>query len=249
MKEPSWYLATLCGAALSLSLPSAHAVAEGLRPAATTLSACVGDCGGDGTVTVDELLTMVNIALGNALDSACLAGDADNSGDISVNEIVAAVNNALNSCAPTGPTPTPTPTQTPPLTATASPTATPEPGSSTFQGTLPATTGRFNYNVTVGLPGSDAACNTNFPGSHTCTYADLQAADTANELVGLPNTTFWAIDSAQPFNRQCNTNIPWDYQTAHTGRFGDVVALTGGHLGSLVPSSVCANSHAVGCCR
>ncbi len=243
MKESGGYLAPLCGAALSLALLSAPVFAESQPPAETTPVACVGDCSRDGTVTVDELLTMVNIALGNALDSACPAGDADNSGDISVNEIVAAVNNALNSCEPTVPTPSPT------LTPTASPTVTPDPGISTFQGTLAPTTGRFNYNATLGLPGSDAACNTKFPGSHTCTYAELQTADVANELVGLPNTSFWAIDSAQPFNRQCNTNIPWDYQTAHTGRFGDVVPLTDGHLGSLVPSSVCANSHAVACCQ
>ena len=247
MKESGWYLAPLYGAALSLALFSAPVFAEG-HPAVTAPIACVGDCGGDGSVTVDELLTMVNIALGNTPNSACPAGDADSSGDISVNEIVAAVNNALNGCAPV-PTPTPTSTPTPVLAPTESPTATPDTGTSTFKGTLAATTGRFNYNVTLGLPGSDAACNTKFPGSHTCTYAELQTADAANEFVGVSNTSFWAFDPAQPFNRQCNTNIPWDYQTAHTGRFGDVVPLTGGHLGSLMPSSVCANSHAVGCCQ
>jgi VCBS repeat protein/FG-GAP repeat protein len=60
---------------------------------------CGGDCNGDGEVTVNELITMVNIALGNANVSTCLAGDADGSGEITINEIVAAVNNALNGCA------------------------------------------------------------------------------------------------------------------------------------------------------
>jgi hypothetical protein len=41
---------------------------------------------------------MVNIAVGNALLSACPVGDADGSGDITVNEIIQAVNNALNRC-------------------------------------------------------------------------------------------------------------------------------------------------------
>jgi hypothetical protein len=59
---------------------------------------CVGDCGGNGEVTVDELLTMVNIALGNAQVSACLRGDADGNGEITIGEIISAVNRALNSC-------------------------------------------------------------------------------------------------------------------------------------------------------
>jgi hypothetical protein len=61
--------------------------------------ACGGDCNGDGEVTVNELITMVNIALGNANVSTCLAGDADGSGEITINEIIVAVNNALNGCA------------------------------------------------------------------------------------------------------------------------------------------------------
>jgi hypothetical protein len=60
--------------------------------------ACVGDCDGSGDVTVNELITMVNIALGNQPVSACLAGDADQSGDITINEIITGVNNALNGC-------------------------------------------------------------------------------------------------------------------------------------------------------
>jgi glucose/arabinose dehydrogenase len=60
--------------------------------------ACVGDCGGDGTVTVDELLTMVNIALGNSDVSACNVGDVNGDRHITVDEIITAVNNALNRC-------------------------------------------------------------------------------------------------------------------------------------------------------
>jgi hypothetical protein len=60
--------------------------------------ACVGDCSGDGEVTVDELITMVNIALGGAVTN-CPPGDANADGEITVDEIVAAVNKALNGCA------------------------------------------------------------------------------------------------------------------------------------------------------
>jgi hypothetical protein len=63
---------------------------------------CVGDCDGSGDVTVNEIITMVNIALGTLPLSACQVGDADGSGDITVNEIIAAVGFALTSC-PSGP--------------------------------------------------------------------------------------------------------------------------------------------------
>jgi hypothetical protein len=62
-------------------------------------AACVGDCNGNhSVVTVDELLTMVNIALGNAQVTACLAGDANHDMQITIDEILAAVNNALTGC-------------------------------------------------------------------------------------------------------------------------------------------------------
>jgi hypothetical protein len=77
---------------------------------------CVGDCGTDGQVTVDEILTMVNIALGNAPVSDCEAGDANGDHQITVDEILAAVNYALSGC-PAQPSPTATgqvaPTNTP----------------------------------------------------------------------------------------------------------------------------------------
>lgn len=64
-------------------------------------ASCAGDCGGDGAVTVDEILTMINIALGTAPVSECLAGDANGDHQITVDEILAAVNRALNGCRPT----------------------------------------------------------------------------------------------------------------------------------------------------
>jgi len=59
---------------------------------------CAGDCGGDGEVTVNELILGVNIALGNASLDECASFDTDGSGDVTVNELIAAVNSALNSC-------------------------------------------------------------------------------------------------------------------------------------------------------
>ena len=88
-----------------------------IRPTPTVPAntACTGDCNNDRAVTVDELLTMVNIALGNAGAATCTAGDADHDGQITIDEILAAVNNALNGCSGGSPTATATqaPTSTP----------------------------------------------------------------------------------------------------------------------------------------
>ncbi len=64
----------------------------------TSSPTCTGDCSGDSVVTVDEIVTMVNIALGTADISSCEAGDANADGQITVDEILTAVNNALNGC-------------------------------------------------------------------------------------------------------------------------------------------------------
>ncbi len=60
---------------------------------------CVGDCGGDALVTINEIITGVNIALGSAPLSQCPVFDADGNGEVTVNELIVAVNNALNGCA------------------------------------------------------------------------------------------------------------------------------------------------------
>jgi hypothetical protein len=65
---------------------------------ATVPPACPGDCGGDGSVTVNELISGVNIALGNAPVSSCPAFDRNGDGEVSINELIAAVNAALNGC-------------------------------------------------------------------------------------------------------------------------------------------------------
>ena len=60
---------------------------------------CVGDCDADGTVTVTEIITLVNIALGTANVSACTAGDSKHDGQITIDEIIRAVSTALSGCA------------------------------------------------------------------------------------------------------------------------------------------------------
>ena len=129
-------------------------------------------------------------------------------------------------------------------------------------GALTATPGRFNYNATVGLPGANAACNTNFSGAHPCTLAELQAAP-ASQLAGLRDTggnsvtSFWAIDPNAPALSQCvddvNSQLNWEYATAHTSSRGERIPLTNatGALGTLQTGVQCniAGTSWIGCCR
>lgn len=59
---------------------------------------CPGDCNGDRTVTVDEILAMVNIALGEGSVASCTAGDTNGDRQITVDEILGGVDSALNGC-------------------------------------------------------------------------------------------------------------------------------------------------------
>jgi uncharacterized repeat protein (TIGR03806 family) len=71
---------------------------------------CVGDCNGDGMVTINELILGVTVALGTAPVSACVAFDPDVDGQVRINELLAGVNNGTGSCVSDS---TPTPTATP----------------------------------------------------------------------------------------------------------------------------------------
>jgi RHS repeat-associated protein len=98
---------------------------------------CTGDCDASLQVTVNELLAMVNIALGNVNPAACIAGDLNLDGTVTVDEIIMGVTFAVNGCpVPVVPTPTPSatvtvavpspsPTRTPTAAVTASASATP----------------------------------------------------------------------------------------------------------------------------
>jgi hypothetical protein len=136
------------------------------------------------------------------------------------------------------------------------------------RGSLPATPGRFNYNLTLGLSGANSACNTNFAGSHACTLTELQSTP-ASALVGLKDTTnmtvtsFWAIDpAADPVTAQCCDDATfnpctsahnWEYGTAHTPSRGQRVPLDNatGTIGALVTGVQCnfVPNNWVGCCQ
>lgn len=58
---------------------------------------CIGDCDGGGTVIVNELVMLVNVALGSASPSVCPAGISDGA-VVDITMLVRAVNNALGGC-------------------------------------------------------------------------------------------------------------------------------------------------------
>src|SRR6266446_363159 len=92
-------------------------------------------------------------------------------------------------------------------TTTTSTTCAPPVTPTVVKGSLTATVGRFNYNATLGLPGANAACNTNFSG-HACTLTELQSAPASDltclhDTAGMAVTSFWAIDPMAAGLSQC----------------------------------------------
>jgi hypothetical protein len=61
---------------------------------------CAGDCDGNGTVTINEIVTLVSIALGQEPIGTCEAGNRDGDLQITVSEILSAVILELGSCSP-----------------------------------------------------------------------------------------------------------------------------------------------------
>ncbi len=76
--------------------------------------ACIGDCDGNGAVTVNELVRGVAVALAIRPLDGCEALDRDDDGTVAIAELIAAVGAALAGCPPQStPTPMATPTDTP----------------------------------------------------------------------------------------------------------------------------------------
>jgi hypothetical protein len=59
---------------------------------------CVGDCDDSGVIAINELITAVNIAVGNLELSSCSDIDANDSGSVEINELISAVNATLGGC-------------------------------------------------------------------------------------------------------------------------------------------------------
>jgi hypothetical protein len=74
--------------------PVATATATPTAPAS-----CAGDCDGSGAVTVNEIVTLVAIALEQSPMDSCAVGNTDGNQLISIDEVLTAVNRALTGCA------------------------------------------------------------------------------------------------------------------------------------------------------
>ena len=83
-----------------------------LRQADLARGACAGDCDGDGSVGVHEVITAVDIALGRADLDTCRGADRDGDGIAALDELGASIRNSIESCAGATPAPTRTPTPT-----------------------------------------------------------------------------------------------------------------------------------------
>ncbi|HVM97068.1 MAG TPA: hypothetical protein VMT89_11800, partial [Candidatus Acidoferrales bacterium] len=59
---------------------------------------CPGDCGYDGEVTIDEILSAVSIAEGTSTLAMCVVADSNGDGDVTIDEILASVNSGLDGC-------------------------------------------------------------------------------------------------------------------------------------------------------
>ncbi|GIW44951.1 MAG: hypothetical protein KatS3mg077_2233 [Candidatus Binatia bacterium] len=75
----------------------------GAGPAQVTVTiprapACPGDCNGDHSVDVSEIVTAVNILLGFTQLNSCGAADRNNDGAITVDEVIQAVQAVLGGC-------------------------------------------------------------------------------------------------------------------------------------------------------
>jgi len=90
--------------AMAVAVSSFVAMNAAIGPAGAGTDVCAGDCNNDISVTVDEILIGVNIALGQTPPGSCGAFDSDGSGTVTVDEIVLAVQAALEGCSTsTGP--------------------------------------------------------------------------------------------------------------------------------------------------
>ncbi len=77
--------------------PTATATNTPSPTTSPTPAPCPGDCDASGATTVDEILALVNLALGTATAS-CTAGDVSGDGVVTVDEILLAVDTALSGC-------------------------------------------------------------------------------------------------------------------------------------------------------
>ncbi len=138
-----------------------------------------------------------------------------------------------------------------------------------YIGSLPVTTGLWEYNQVRGVPGAEAACRTLFaaPAATICTQADLLVAQSQGELAnpvdsgGAPVESWFSVNPASNLLQlQCidpllsNTNLSWTYETAHLGEGAQYVSVsTLGAISQVVNQPAlaqgCSQLRNVACCN
>ncbi len=87
-----------CGTPAGTASATIPPTATQTPSAVATPERCFGDCDGNGTVMVTELITLVDIALGAVDPTACPGITASAHAPVAIADIVRAVANALNGC-------------------------------------------------------------------------------------------------------------------------------------------------------
>ncbi len=82
------------------STPSPSAMPTNTRRPVSTPGPCVGDCDGDGEITIAELIRGVAIALGTVAYEVCPVFDPNLNGRVQIGELIRAANGALDGCIP-----------------------------------------------------------------------------------------------------------------------------------------------------
>src|SRR5690349_18026266 len=82
-----------------VALPTLSIICFGwIARGALAASICAGDCNHDDRVTIDELVTGVNVALDTAPLDRCPGIDRGGDARVTVDDLIAAVSNAVQGC-------------------------------------------------------------------------------------------------------------------------------------------------------
>ncbi|MBI3782224.1 MAG: hypothetical protein HY270_02365 [Deltaproteobacteria bacterium] len=80
-----------------ISYPRVHGADAEFR--VSLVQTCAGDCNEDSDVTIDELVSGINIGLGDGDVTGCIAADVNRDGDVTIDELLAGTSSALQGCA------------------------------------------------------------------------------------------------------------------------------------------------------
>ncbi len=165
---------------------------------------CTGDCNGDRDVTVDELITCVNIALATQPLAQCPECNAGTDADVDIDDLVGAVNRSLNECPPLF---TATPTESPTATGTSTPTSTVAP-TETETKTPTATLAANTATPTLTESPTRTPSDTETPTPTESPTATATASETPGTPVGTASATITALPDSTTTPTQPTVDTP-----------------------------------------